>query len=200
MIAPVSREHNAKNLKLILGSEISDSLIVFYGTMLGMCRDKNIIDGDDDIDFYIEKAEKQKVIKVLQDLDFLITYNKEDFVQGSRVIEGVTTYVDFYLYQITPDSKYLIDKWNFFGCPHDRNAHMIIPFDLVLPYKKILLNDTVINIPNDIEGCCHFLYGERYHTPMRKNIDYRMSMEGNTPKIVYLTPQQNISYNIRRSP
>ena len=39
--------------------------ILFFGTLLGIVRDNSLIDGDDDVDLYVNIKDKDKLIQIL---------------------------------------------------------------------------------------------------------------------------------------
>ena len=73
---------------------------VFYGTLLGIERDKNIIKGDDDIDILVDHNHKKQIIELLNQQDEFTqnTKNANNFLQLCKVHEGTNTFVDIYFY------------------------------------------------------------------------------------------------------
>ena len=54
------KEQNLKNLISISKMIKTIQHFVFYGTLLGLTRENNIIDGDDDVDFLVDIKDKKK--------------------------------------------------------------------------------------------------------------------------------------------
>ena len=67
MIKPVSKETNKRNLievsRILHESEIDYS--VFYGTALGIQRERDVLSHDDDIDFIVHSGEINKIADIL---------------------------------------------------------------------------------------------------------------------------------------
>ena len=84
-----------KNVAQIL-NESDIRWAVSFGTLLGLVRDKDPIEGDDDIDIVVSVLDKQKLINLFKIKGFRVSMNHEYFVQvenNSHVI------VDFYQYK-----------------------------------------------------------------------------------------------------
>ncbi|HBP44366.1 MAG TPA: hypothetical protein DD635_00565, partial [Flavobacteriales bacterium] len=95
------------------------------------------------------------------------------------------SFVDFYFYEEKEDV--LIEKWNFRGRPDDIENHMHIPKNLIYPIQNLNLNGIDIKVPASILDTCVFLYGPRFMEPLRKYVDYRVTIKGNKPFVEYLT-------------
>ena len=66
MREPVNKEHNTANLRDISAMMQDIEHFIFFGTLLGYEREKGIIEGDDDIDIYVNSSERAKLIRLLQ--------------------------------------------------------------------------------------------------------------------------------------
>ena len=77
MFVPVSAEHNRANLKYITNflAEKKIPYFIFFGTLLGVTRDNDIIKNDDDVDIYINLKDRKKLISVINETNFNIDYN-----------------------------------------------------------------------------------------------------------------------------
>ena len=51
---------NLENLLIISSALKKEKNFIFYGTLLGIVREKNILKGDDDIDLLIDIEQKKK--------------------------------------------------------------------------------------------------------------------------------------------
>ena len=159
---------------------------VFFGTLLGLVRDGDIIPHDDDVDFYVQIDQRDALIERLKATDFTIeegvSPNHTDyFLQAYRVIDGVKTYVDFYLYQTDLIEGFIVDRWNYRGCLDDESTHLHIPKSLIYPLKTARFFDCDIVMPAQDDALCAFLYGADWQTPRHKNKDYYVRIDNNTP-------------------
>jgi phosphorylcholine metabolism protein LicD len=97
--------------------------LFFFGTLLGLVREKNLIEGDDDVDFYVNINEREKLISILK-LNFIVvdetlSVNKnKSFLQVFRFYNDVKFIIDFYFYDSNKDKFNIIEKWNFEGGRH----------------------------------------------------------------------------------
>ena len=96
---------------------------VFFGTLLGLVREKNLIKNDDDIDIYINIKDRNKVIEILKKnsviVDLKLSVNKEKcFLQVKRTINNKNAIIDFYFYDCTARviSIYIIDMGFYLAC------------------------------------------------------------------------------------
>ena len=163
-IKPIDREIAFENLKIVMrvlrdsGIRVSPA----YGTLLGIIREGNFIEWDEDIDLFVLNEDKEKL------LDAFWTMKAEglDLVRVERCDHLYSVmrngeYIDFYIMDnISPEirtgygdlfmfEKYLTDlvDWNFRGL--------------------------TISVPREYEECLTFLYGD-WRTPV-KYVDFNLS-------------------------
>jgi hypothetical protein len=114
----VSRETNQENLtyfcKILEGIEH----FVFFGTMLGLERDGGVIEGDDDIDFYVPVEERFQLIARLEDNGHGVLKDRWNF-------HGQVANLDMILH-VPSELVYPLQKQEFFGnqvnLPHNSRA------------------------------------------------------------------------------
>ena len=164
---------------------------IFYGSMLGVHRDGDVIDGDDDVDLLIENKDFELVDAILKKSGF----RQSQEINGQRVFPGIfsqyykirdntPTLLDIYFYHDVHE-KYVIDKWNNYGQPHNSDTHLIIPKSILFETKREVFFGQDIKIPNNAEIMCKYIYGSRYKEPLLKNIDYKQEMQNNRFLIKY---------------
>ena len=159
---------------------------VFFGTMLGLVREGAPIKGDDDVDFYVDVRHFERVKKVLTDSGFSIDVNDWPnntawFLQADGNIEGRRIRADFYFFDQTTDTNFIIEPWNFNGKLNDGQSHLRIPKALVFPLASKKFGDVELNFAACPEVLCEFLYGLNWRTPMRKGTDYQTGVIGGRP-------------------
>ena len=181
-----SVKENFSNLIFI--SKILKELeyFVFFGTLLGLVREKNIIKNDDDIDLYINIKERERLIKILKEnfviVDLNLSVNKTKyFLQVNRVINDKNAIIDFYFYEDDHDGFYIIEKWNFEGMINDPSKHLRIPKIFTHPIQKVSIKSHKFNLPAQPEYLCEFLYGKKWKKKLKKDIDYDIKILDGKP-------------------
>lgn len=150
-----------KRLYCLLSSHVK-CLIPAYGTLLGLVREGEPIDGDDDLDFWILKDDELLIKNILNASGYKLQLNKKNFFYFTDY-SGIQS--DFYI--LEKNDTYFIDKWSFWGQPEKINLN--IPKEFLFPLE--LVND--IKLPNEREKLVEYLYGKRYREKLRKHIDYQ---------------------------
>tara|TARA_Y100000310_G_scaffold342719_1_gene447073 strand:- start:252 stop:1619 length:1368 start_codon:yes stop_codon:yes gene_type:complete len=184
MIDPVEAKYNLKNLEVLCPHMEKMEYFIFFGTLLGYCRQNNIIDGDDDVDFYVDISHRAEIIEILKKLEFEISIGNPYFLQGKRIIEGCPTYVDFYLYENEEQREYVLERWNFLAQPYNVATHLHVPKEMIFPTQNGTIGNIKIKVPQDMHACCSFLYGEYYKIPMKKGTQYTTQIFENKPLVV----------------
>ena len=158
----------------------------FFGTLLGLTRDGKPIDGDDDVDFYVNKNDYLSVRKLLNSIGLKINYSEwpnhtDNFIQASGLLENIEIRVDFYFFDSDADENFLIEKWNFAAQPNNHKLILKIPKPLIYPIvkKSYLGND--ICVPKHSDIICEFLYGIDWKIPKKKGVDYKVAIVGGRP-------------------
>lgn len=184
----ITKEINKLSLLKILTNlnEVKIPFLPFFGTLLGIVREGDIIEGDDDIDFLSDKKyyETIKFILVLRGYKVTSYDLKDVFTQFTTTINGVDVLIDFYYFEDL-EGDYILEKWNFYGQPHNRNTHLLIPKKYIFPLQNVKFNNMSITLPSSPIEVCNYLYGRRFREKMRKGIDYSHKIVNNTPQIIY---------------
>jgi hypothetical protein len=186
----VSKEKNSKSLirtcKLL--DSITDKYTVFFGTMLGLHREGDVIDGDDDCDFLVPSSLYNNIKELLISCGYEITYYdvKDHFTQFKSKIGETDVLVDFYYY-FDYDEEFILDKWNFYGELNNKEKWMLIPKKYLFDFQKIKYKGALISMPKDPEQLCQYLYGERYREKLIKYVEYTTNMVNNKPQTIYNT-------------
>ena len=182
----VTAEKNFKNL-IFFSNLIKDlEHFVFFGTLLGLVREKNLIEGDDDIDFYVNINEREKLISILK-LNFIVvdetlSVNKnKSFLQVFRFYNDVKFIIDFYFYDANKDKFNIIEKWNFEGGTHIQSKHLRIPKIFIYPIKSNMINGHQFFFPSQPVLLCEFLYGPNWNVKMKKDEEYSIKVINNKP-------------------
>ena len=111
---PLLLDNNIYSLKLFSELLINKNIehCIFFGSLLGVTRDNALIDGDDDVDFYVNLKEREKVIAILDDLSVQIDFSKKPnnssyFIQADFEHKNKRLRVDFYFYESDIDDYYI---------------------------------------------------------------------------------------------
>ena len=133
----IDRKYNAQNLKEVLPLLEGLDYFVFYGTLLGLVREGDILENDDDIDILVDRKHLAELIERFDKHNGILTFDNnpnnysDHFKQATCMRDNVMTYADFYVFdaEIKPGS--IVDRWNFHGSWNDPNMHIIIPNDII---------------------------------------------------------------------
>ncbi len=178
------QETNLDNL-IFISNELKEfDPFVYFGTLLGLTRENNILINDDDIDLCLNYKFRENVFKKLNNLNnYKINYKvcNEYFVQLIGRKNNINTFIDLYFY-IDHDS-YIEEKHNFFASISLESHSIHIPKKLIFPLLKSKKYKN-INLPNQSKELCRFFYGDSWEKPMKKNSDYRFEIIDHKPMII----------------
>tara|TARA_B100001057_G_scaffold316076_1_gene316220 strand:+ start:219 stop:869 length:651 start_codon:yes stop_codon:yes gene_type:complete len=166
---------------LLFFTQLLDKIehFVFFGTLLGLVRENNLIEGDDDIDLYVNINQRNELINILRknsvkvNLDLEVNKN-ESFLQVRRQINSKNVLCDFYFYEVNKDDDFIVEKWNFEGGTSDPTKHLRIPKIFIYPIQKKEIKSTNINFPAQPLYLCEFIYGKNWKSKLKKDIDYEI--------------------------
>lgn len=188
MHSPVSQEVNRQNLldlsNLLRGCEH----FPFFGTLLGLIREGDIIAHDDDVDIYANIEVRQEVLDRLSGTEFRVDLDdpvnaSRWFLQAKRLARGTESYVDIYFYEARPDLDCIVERWNFSGRWSDEENHIHIPRELIYPIGMQEFFATDIAMPADPVKCCAYLYGSEWRRPLMKRLGYSTRIANHAPRI-----------------
>ena len=162
---------------------------VFFGTLLGLVRENNIIQGDDDIDFYVNIKDRDDLIKKLKLNSIIINENHpvnktKYFLQAFRNDEDKLFVIDFYFYETDVDDEFIVEKWNFQGMPHIKTKHLRIPKIYVYPIQFKDFQSSLIKFPSKPIYICEFLYGPDWKNKIKKDKEYTIKVINNKPVLL----------------
>ena len=175
-----------KALDLITAILHDVEYFVFFGTLLGLTREGNPIEGDDDIDCYVDISNQSKLINALGEngitINRSVPWNQtEHFFQVFVETDLGLTAVDFYFYDPLVDKQYIWEKWNFHGTPHNHDTWMKTPKPFIFPIQKEKFGNMHIPVPNKKILCCEWLYGSSWKVPKKKKLEYQMRVFSGKP-------------------
>lgn len=168
---------------------------ISWGTLLGCVRDNDIIEGDDDLDFYVDSNEIENVKKIFTKNSFVFRpihspiANPYNVLQFIKKIENIKVLIDFYPYKNT-DLDYVIDYYNHAPyhlkktikkATEDREV-LHIPKNYFFPFKLTNFINCKVNIPNNPIALAEWLYGTKF-TRKLKEKEYEWKSVNNHPSI-----------------
>ena len=187
MIDPVRRSVNRRNFIDAVAALKDINPFPFFGTLLGLIRDGDVIKGDDDVDLYVNIEFRDRAIECLIEVGFEIDVNISPnqtpyFAQAVRIFGEIRTFVDIYFYEDLYALPYITERWNFAGTPACFEAHMNIPKYLLFPLKKKNTFGIDVWFPAHPKKILNFLYGDMWRRKLSKiNGEYITAMIDNEP-------------------
>jgi len=182
----ISVADNESNLIFFVRLFGNIEYFIFFGTLLGITREKKLIDGDDDIDFYVNLSDREKLIYKLKqenvevDLELSVNKNKY-FLQVKRNINNKILIADFYFYETGIEKNHIIERWNFEGGTHIESKYLRIPNVFVYPLKTVKFNSEDVVLPKENELLCEFLYGRGWKRKLKKDTEYTIKVINGRP-------------------
>jgi hypothetical protein len=190
MFTAIPKKYHIESLKIV-AEKIKDlEYVIFYGTLLGVTREGDILERDDDVDILINLKDRDKCLEALKNSELDINLQEWPnhspyFLQARRVYdEKYLSCVDFYLYDDTLLEDHIVDRWNFSGQFNNSDNHIHIPNDIIFPIRQTKLKDFYINVPANSIKCCEYLYGKKWMFPFNKFHDYETVIVRNKPHVM----------------
>lgn len=190
---------NLENLLLISKAFKGQKNFIFYGTLLGMVREKNILKGDDDIDILIDIKLKKKILSIIKKIKIFKINKKvinKNFIQLVRKEKNIKTFIDLYFYINDPNKNYIEEKHNFLSSINLKSHSLHIPKKMVFPLKESEKFNNVY-LPSKSLKLCHYLYGNTWRQPLKKNTGYRMEIVDHKPKLIKRSKVGGITRSIK---
>lgn len=195
MKTSVSQDTNRQNLIYVANflNNLGIDWCVFFGTLLGLVRDSDVIKGDDDIDIYVSGESRDTLIDALRREGFEWSEdspnNTKYFLQIKREVGGEIGLIDFYFPDRAVVEGFVVDRWNFVSSPTKPEEFLHVPENLVFPHLIQRTFDCHIRLPAEPVAVVRWLYGETWHTPVSKSSQYRMTVVNNKPVMQMRLPR-----------
>lgn len=168
---------------------------IFFGTLLGLTRGQDLIEGDDDIDIFVPIENRNIIIHKITSIDaFKINFDKicnkfEHFMQVDSSVNNRSSLIDFYFFENKPDVDFIVDRWNFLGKCHIEKCALHIPKKFIFPIINEEFFGEKIKLPACKELLCEWLYGESWRTPRKKHVCYEIRIIRNQPMLIKPIPR-----------
>ena len=189
------KEDNRANLVTVSNLLQDIDHFVFFGTLLGLTRERDIIEDDDDIDILVPIEKRNSIIEKINCIDaFKINSEKKCnqstyFLQVDSSINNRNSFIDFYFYENNPDEDFIVDRWNFLGKSQNPEYALHIPKKLIFPVVHEEFFGQKTKLPACRELLCEWLYGKSWLTPRKKNISYVIRVIKNRPMLIKPIPR-----------
>lgn len=188
MHKPANQETNRRNLIDVFGHLRGIECFPFFGTLLGLTRNGDVIPHDDDVDVYVNINDRDRLLKLLAESEFRIDLQHEHnstkwFLQAVREDSDAPSYVDFYFYEDDIEVGCVVERWNFSGDWEDGENHLHVPRNLIYPISEAEFFSVRIPMPANPAGCCQYLYGGEWRRPLMKRLGYSTEIVNNVPQI-----------------
>lgn len=168
---------------------------IFFGTLLGLTRGQDLIEGDDDIDIFVPIENRNLIIHKITSIEaFEINFDKscnkfEHFMQVDSSVNNRHSLIDFYFFENKPDVDFIVDRWNFLGKCHIEECALHIPKKFIFPIINEEFFGEKIKLPSCKELLCEWLYGETWRTPRKKHVGYEIRIIRNQPMLIKPIPR-----------
>lgn len=155
------------------------------GTLIGLIRDGDLIEGDDDIDLFVDIGDQYRFIDALKNTKYNISYNDFNniplpFMRCYVIEKNIRVKIDFTFYENFYDLDYLICRSGY------RHQISHIPKDIIFPIVQKEFFGTEISFPYRGDLFCDFQYDSQWKIKLSKD-EYLHLTINNKPKIFILS-------------
>ena len=151
---------------------IKNENFIENGTLLGAWRNNKFIAHEDDFDFAIlinDLYEIPKIYKIISDnidnkYNFRLVKNYANKIEvydpkfGKYILDG-KNYNNANFHNVTVDLQFYLKHDNCYKCLYHRQPKEFIKEDILLPLKKIMLEGSSFNCPNNTKKFLEINYG-----------------------------------------
>ena len=174
-----------------------------FGTLLGLYRSGQTIEGDDDFDFYIEKKLVEAAeVEILGEPMFRVSLGFQNEYFRNYIIEfgGEIFQLDFYLFEL--QNGKLVDRWNSLGMVQAPLTWLTMDESVFFPLSSFKVESglnagLMVPCPRDVPSYLVFTYGENWRTPMTKNVDYKSITLFGRPRLISGSGLQVLRFILR---
>lgn len=168
---------------------------VGWGTLLGLNRERQLLEYDDDIDLYVSINLREKILKVFEGSKLFIDTNyylnqTPYYLRGQykHAENKGQSLVDFYFYYESDNWPYVEDRWNMHPCNcMDPSKWIRIPKDMLFPVDIMSFKGGKVKLPRDPTGMCEYFYGSNWSVPVKKGSEYETRICDNQPRVVKIS-------------
>jgi hypothetical protein len=192
----VSQETNRANLRYTANLLNSAGIewFIFFGTLLGLTRDNDVIKGDDDIDIYVDSRSRTRLIELLNQQGLAPNLackpnHTQHFLQIARIVDGEAGLIDFYFFDRQSKPGVLIDRWNFLQKYDQLHKALHVPSDMVFPLSEAPFLGVTLKTPRRPRDIVQWLYGKEWETPLDKSFGYEISVSNYRPLLKKRMPR-----------
>lgn len=158
-ITPIS-DNDAKELLDLMKSLFTEQGLRFslvFGTLLGAVRDKCVIEGDEDVDVFVESEERlRRILPFLQQNNLCVCRICEHFLYSFR-IRGNKAYIDVYIKRQIP---------GIWGMRYCYLCGHVLPKRLIKQLNPLDFLGGTYLVPRKPERFLEFWYGKTWKTPI----------------------------------